>query len=220
MVIVIDPGHGGRQPGAVSGGTKEKDIALALSLDVADKLSPHEVILTREYDSSVSLAERIEIANEEQAACFISLHHNAGGGHGFESYLAPTAGKEAQRYRDIIHARIMETLQDYNIRDRGKKVANFFVLRRAKVPAILLECLFLDNERERGLLLQKNFRLTLAAAIATGIKKALSLTSLPTEKGFFTVQIGAFRERENAEAVLAQAQDKGFRQSFIRPFPL
>ncbi len=81
QTIVIDPGHGGRDPGAIGAmGTKEKDIVLDIALGLRDKLEEsgrYNVILTREKDSTISLAERVEFANTGSTDLFISLHVNA-----------------------------------------------------------------------------------------------------------------------------------------------
>lgn len=217
MLIVIDPGHGGQNPGAVHGGVMEKDINLSLSLMVAEKLRKNfEVFLVREEDKNVSLEERVKVANERKAALFLSLHSNAGGGHGFESFIHPVTPKKTQEIRKDIHETIMNTLQNYAIRDRGKKTANFYVLRETKCPAVLLESLFLDNERERKLLSDKNFLLDLSKAIAAGVEKALPPTSAsPKKRIIHTVQIGAFFEKKGAETYMAKAREKGFKDAFV-----
>ncbi|PIE68407.1 MAG: hypothetical protein CSA21_07595 [Deltaproteobacteria bacterium] len=102
--IVIDPGHGGKDPGAMGFGMKEKDIVLSLARDLAPVLSQHlgcEVILTREEDVFIPLEERTAIANTENADLFISLHVNAHPSsevHGLETYyLNLTTNAEAMR---------------------------------------------------------------------------------------------------------------------------
>ena len=215
MLIVIDPGHGGQSPGAVHGGVKEKDINLSLALMVAERLeSNYEVFLNREKDKKVTLKERVKVANEKKADLFLSLHSNAGGGHGFESYVHPGAPKSTQKIRKDIHTTIMEFLKGYSIRDRGEKTANFYVLRETTSPAILIESLFLDNERERKLLSEEEFLLDLSRAIAAGVEKALPHSSTFPKK-IHTVQVGAFMERKGAEIYLARAREKGFKDAFI-----
>lgn len=102
--IVIDPGHGGKDPGAIANGLKEKDIVLALSKKLKEELEKsfgYEVLLTRKDDNYISLEERTAIANGNNADLFISLHinaHPASSIHGLETYfLNLTSSKEAMR---------------------------------------------------------------------------------------------------------------------------
>ncbi len=214
MLIIIDPGHGGQNPGAVHGGVKEKDINLLLARQVAAFLPEFQVLLTRREDVTTPLAQRVKMANDREATLFVSLHSNAGGGHGFESFVHPRAGEKARQVRSIMHDAVMAALKPYSIRDRGKKEANFYVLRETKAPALLLESLFLDNPRERGLLQQGDFRTQLAKSIAGGIRKALGPVEAPRRE-IYTVQVGAYWNREGAEACQAQARLKGFHDAFI-----
>ncbi|MEH7000311.1 N-acetylmuramoyl-L-alanine amidase [Priestia megaterium] len=92
MRVMIDAGHGGYDPGATSNGLKEKDLTLKLALDVAEDLESLygiEVLLTRTEDVFISLEDRVLKANTAEVDYFVSLHHNAGGGTGFESYIYP-----------------------------------------------------------------------------------------------------------------------------------
>lgn len=101
--IVIDPGHGGRDPGAVGpGGVYEKDVVLQVSLKAREKLAEkgYKVVLTREKDEFLGLQERAAIANEAGGDIFISVHANASphGGWGFETYfLSATASDDEAR---------------------------------------------------------------------------------------------------------------------------
>nr|WP_256205582.1 N-acetylmuramoyl-L-alanine amidase [Calditerricola satsumensis] len=173
--VVIDPGHGGKDPGAVGLGLQEKEVVLHLAQHVRRALGGYEVdvLLTRETDEWVSLDERARRANEADADLFVSLHCNAGGGQGFESYVHPAAPERTRAIREVLHRRVMAFLASYGIRDRGQKEANFAVLRKTKMPAVLLENLFLDHPRENALLREEAFRKDLAQAIAAGIAQAL-----------------------------------------------
>lgn len=175
--VVIDPGHGGKDPGAVGLGLQEKEVVLHLAQHVRRALGGYEVdvLLTREADEWVSLDERARRANEADADLFVSLHCNAGGGQGFESYVHPAAPERTRAIREVLHRRVMAFLASYGIRDRGQKEANFAVLRKTKMPAVLLENLFLDHPRENALLREEAFRKDLAQAIAAGIAQALGL---------------------------------------------
>ncbi|UTE77642.1 N-acetylmuramoyl-L-alanine amidase [Rossellomorea sp. KS-H15a] len=178
-IIVLDPGHGGTDPGASGNGLQEKNLTLTIGLKVKQLLEAKYVVdvrLTRETDVFVGLSERADYANALGASYFVSLHHNAGGGTGFESYIYPgTSSSETGRRQDVMHGEIINFLSGYGVRDRGQKEANFAVLRETAMPAILLENLFIDTVNDANLLKNSNFITGLSNAIATGIGKALKL---------------------------------------------
>lgn len=181
--ICINPGHGGKDPGAVGNGLKEKDITLYLSLKVADILKNDyqnvDVLLTRTGDETESLAQIVQKSNNWKADFFVSIHVNAGGGTGFESYVLPGAYASTRTKQAIIHDTIMAYLKQYGKRDRGKKTANFYVLKNTVASAVLIECLFIDNKNDAVLLQQTAFLNGLADAIARGIAKAMGLKAKP-----------------------------------------
>ncbi|MCR8849950.1 N-acetylmuramoyl-L-alanine amidase [Rossellomorea sp. SC111] len=178
-IIVLDPGHGGTDPGAMGNGLQEKNLTLTIGLKVKQLLEANysvDVRLTRETDRYVGLSERADFANAPGALYFVSLHHNAGGGTGFESYIYPgTSSSETGRRQDIMHKEIMNFLSGYGLRDRGQKEANFAVLRETAMPAILLENLFIDSVNDANLLKDPTFITGLSNAIASGVGKALNL---------------------------------------------
>ncbi|NMH70668.1 N-acetylmuramoyl-L-alanine amidase [Bacillus sp. RO3] len=178
-IIVLDPGHGGTDPGAVGNGLQEKNLTLDIGLKVQKVLEDNFVVdvrLTRETDVYVGLSERADVANGLGAAYFVSLHHNAGGGTGFESFIYPgSAVTETGRRQDVLHGEMMNFYSKYGLRDRGQKEANFAVLRETAMPAILLENLFMDSVNDTNLLKDPVFLTGLANATASGIAKALNL---------------------------------------------
>lgn len=226
--IFIDPGHGGHDPGATANGLREKDINLKIALKMKSLLSGYEgvqVKLSRETDKFVSLSQRAKMANEWGADYFVSIHVNAGGGTGFESYIynGKYSGKqETHRKRSIIHAEVMRQLAD--VRDRGMKEANFQVLRETKMAAILTENLFVDHKDDAAKLKQDSWLQKIAqghvngVAIAFGLKKKQQPKPQPkqTTGKLYRVQIGAFSKRENAEKLLKEAKAKGFKDAFIK----
>jgi len=175
--LVIDPGHGGKDPGAVSNGLKEKDLTLDISNRVASKLSFYDVdvILTRTADRDLSLGERCSIANNHKADYFCSIHINAGGGTGFESFVYTNPSTRTNNIRNIIHDRVADYYKNAGFMDRGKKRANFAVLRETNMPAVLLENLFIDNQKDAAQLKDDSFIDGLAGAIAAGLVVAFGL---------------------------------------------
>lgn len=122
-VIVIDPGHGGSDPGAVGNGLVEKEITLRIAQNMEQYLSKYnaEVILTRKTDIYVSLSDRANIANKLKADYFISIHVNAGGGSGFETYIHISKNPYTVKLQRTVHNRIIDYLSTMGIPDRGMK---------------------------------------------------------------------------------------------------
>ncbi|MCA0972384.1 N-acetylmuramoyl-L-alanine amidase [Halobacillus litoralis] len=180
-IVVIDPGHGGSDPGAVANGLQEKTLTLEIARLVRDKLESRYIVdarLTRDADVYVGLSARADYANQLGASYFVSLHHNAGGGTGFESFVYPgTRNTETGRRQDVLHNRVADFFESYGFPDRGKKEANFTVVRETAMPAVLLENLFLDTQADADALKDQSFLNALADAVTTGIADALSLSS-------------------------------------------
>ena len=148
-LVIIDAGHGGMDPGAVVGDMKEKDYNLPLALRLAADLtflSPStRVLFTRTEDIFVPLVSRVEFANSKRADLFISIHHNTGGGSGFESHIHPNASTYSRYLQDALQQRLLYVTSDYVIPLRRPKTSNFSVLRNTKMPAIVIEALFMDD---------------------------------------------------------------------------
>ena len=174
ITIIIDPGHGGKDPGAVYGYYREKDQALGIAKRLQVKLAEKNIhsILTRDKDEYIPLLYRAEIAKKiKDNAVFISLHLNASKSHtgsGFESFvLSRTSGKNKE-LQDMLHEAIMDLNTKYRIKDRGKKEASFLVLKEIKhIPAILLELFFIDTDIEK--IKGSNYYSEIATVIATAI---------------------------------------------------
>ncbi|TEB13348.1 N-acetylmuramoyl-L-alanine amidase [Pelotomaculum propionicicum] len=176
MKICIDPGHGGYDPGAVGpGGLQEKNVTLAVSLLLAEKLraAGQEVQLTREgdagaWDSDGDLWTRCQIANQFGADIFISIHINSAGNPaatGTETYCLALGG-EGEQLATAVQQELLATL---GLPDRGVKTANYYVLKRTDMPAILTELAFICNPEEEALLASPDFQARAAQAIAQGI---------------------------------------------------
>ncbi len=199
-LVVIDPGHGGSDPGAVNGSYQEKNYTLSIGLKVRDYLLANyqtNVLMTRTTDTTVSLASRTNLANSNNADYFCSIHINAGGGTGWESYIYNgTVSQKTINAQNTIHSTVMNAIgSKYGVRDRGKKRANFHVLRETAMSAILLENLFIDHSNDLKLLNNSAFITDLSHAIGEGIAKALSLS----KKVLYKVIAGSFKDRQNAE---------------------
>ncbi|HBV95618.1 MAG TPA: N-acetylmuramoyl-L-alanine amidase [Desulfotomaculum sp.] len=143
MKIVIDQGHGGSDPGAVGNGLTEAVLTGQLGLIVVEKLSGYnaEVILAPRG----TLSERAAFANSAGADLFVSIHVNAGGGTGYESHIHPGASEKTLSIARSMHSILAVYYREKGFADRGLKRSNFGVLRETRMPAVLLENLFIDS---------------------------------------------------------------------------
>ncbi|WP_084783641.1 N-acetylmuramoyl-L-alanine amidase [Paenibacillus sp. FJAT-26967] len=177
IVLECDPGHGGTDSGAVANGLREKDLTLKMAQLIGKYLSGRvDVRFTRTADKYVGLSERANKANKEGVDYFLSIHFNKGGGTGFESfvYLGADKGRTAA-VRSKIHDKVAAVFKRYGLRDRGKKEADFAVLRETTMPAVLLEYGFLDSAKDSALFKDDNFLDELARATADGLAEAFDL---------------------------------------------
>lgn len=170
-VVVIDPGHGGPDPGAIGiGGIQEKRLVMEMSTQVARLLEQQgvQVILTRTGDYDLDLEPRVAMANRANATVFVSIHANAISMsrpevNGLETYYYSEAGR---RLADTIHRRILSLIP---MGDRGVRQARFYVLRHTDMPASLVETGFVTGAQDAARLSDPAWRQQMAAAIAQGI---------------------------------------------------
>ena len=180
--ICIDPGHGGKDPGASTQGVNEKDIVLNVSTTLKQMLEKQglQVIMTRTNDTFVELKERCNIANREKADVFVSIHCNSASStqaHGFEIFHSMGSTKGNKLSADI---KLCVNENKSLIRaDRGIKPANFTVLTGTNMPAVLVELAFISNDADRELLKTKQNEF--AQAIAKGIFNYLGLSNISTK---------------------------------------
>jgi N-acetylmuramoyl-L-alanine amidase len=169
-LVLIDPGHGGQDPGTVGiGGVQEKNVILPISLDVAEELRQQgiEVRLTRDRDYFVSLEGRTDLANQVDADLFVSIHANAinlsrPDVNGLETYYY----QNGRRLAETIHYNVFNSV---NIQDRKIRRARFYVLRHSEMPAVLVEVGFLTGVQDASNLKDPEHRRQIAKAIARGI---------------------------------------------------
>ncbi len=178
-IVVIDPGHGGTDPGAVGiGGLRETDIVLPISMEVVRLLQQQglQVYLTRADESrEVDLPPRVALAKQVRADVFVSIHANAislsrPDINGAEAYYAPGSASGAELSRVILNS-ITRTV---NIPSRGVRSARFYVVRNTTMPATLIETGFVTGAQDAPKLRDPNFQRQMAAAIAQGIIEFLN----------------------------------------------
>jgi len=175
--VVIDPGHGGPDPGAIGiNGLRETDVVLDVALQVARLLEARGVVveMTRTSDIDVDLPPRVALANSSGADAFISIHANAlslarPDVNGIESFYF-AGGSQAGLSRQLADAVQRQMLGvSPGSPDRGVKAARFFVIRRATMPSTLVEMGFVTGQLDAARLRDPNFRRRMALALATGI---------------------------------------------------
>ncbi|MGL4914039.1 MAG: N-acetylmuramoyl-L-alanine amidase family protein [Romboutsia sp.] len=180
--IVLDPGHGGKDPGNPGYSTRqkgstvkiyEKDICLDVSKKVASILSKQndvQVVLTRTEDKYIELEDRANLANTQKADALVSIHMNAEAGgdtaYGIETYYRSGSTDKSQNFADTVQSTIGSYI---SMRDRGVKDSIFQVLMNSDVPSILVECGFISNYKEEQKLLDEKYQSQLAEGIAQGI---------------------------------------------------
>jgi len=176
--VVIDAGHGGSDSGAVGNGLREKDLTLKIAQKVNKNLVDNYVVntkMTRGSDTYPTLKQRTDNANSWGANLFLSIHINAGGGAGYESFIYTKPTSEDIKVQEEIDKEIKKVLTEYGKNYRGAKRANFHVVRESKMSSILLEILFIDNKSDAELLKEDVFLTDMSEAISTGVANALNL---------------------------------------------
>jgi N-acetylmuramoyl-L-alanine amidase len=174
LVVMIDPGHGGKDSGAIGiGSIREKDIILPISKRIAEVLERNgiQVIMTRNSDYFVTLPGRVAMAQRANADVFVSIHANSAGASrpevsGLETYHYGSGLTLAR----IVHNKI---LQNLSVRDRSVRKARFYVLRKTSMPSILVETGFLTGREDAAKLRSTAYQNQMADAIAQGILQYL-----------------------------------------------
>lgn len=174
VVVIVDPGHGGPDPGAIGiGGIQEKDIVLDIATKVADLLEKQgiQAVLTRRDDIDLDLEPRVQMAERLNATVFVSIHANAidatrSDVNGLETYYYDSGLQLAQTIHNSI-------LQSIDIPDRRVRSARFYVLRRTSMPAVLVETGFVTGREDAAKLGNPAYRSQMAAAITRGILQYL-----------------------------------------------
>lgn len=217
--IVIDPGHGGSDPGAVYNGRQEKDDNLRLALAVGRLLEQrgYNVVYTRTEDVFDTPGEKARIANRAGGDYFISFHRNsspyANTYSGVETLVFADEGVKGELARSV-----NEELEKVGFNNLGvKERTNLTVLKRTQMPAILIEAGFLNTDADNRTF-DNNFD-AMANAIATGISNVVGGTSGnsggTTGSRTYRVQTGLFRRYGNAQFMMQELVENGFEAEIV-----
>ncbi len=173
-LVIIDPGHGGPDPGAIGiGGLQEKDIVLDIGQKVVAALEQQGVqaMITRPDDRDLDLEPRVQMAERANATVFVSIHANS-----INLSRQDISGLETYYYQSgldlarIIHQSVVAAT---GIQDRGVRSARFYVLRKTSMPSVLVEVGFVTGRDDASKLSDAGYRSQMAAAIARGILRYL-----------------------------------------------
>ena len=177
--VVIDPGHGGPDPGAIGiGGLRETDVVLDICLQMARLLQARgvQVLMTRTSEVDVDLPPRVSLANSSGADLFVSVHANAlsmsrPDVNGIETFYFEGAGASARRLAAALQQQMVAISPGSP--DRGVRTGRFFVIRRTVMPSALVEMGFLTGAIDSRRLADASFRRRMALALSAGVLNAL-----------------------------------------------
>ncbi len=170
LIVVIDPGHGGKDSGAPGlGGLLEKDVVLPIGKRIAAILEQNgiQAVLTRDADFFVELQGRVDIAKRANATLFVSIHANSVDKrpdvNGLEVYYYDSGYNLAE----VVRKTILQNISTLN--DRGTRKARFYVLRKSSMPSILVETGYMSGREDNPRLGNPEYQNRMAEAIANGI---------------------------------------------------
>lgn len=211
--VAIDAGHGGSDPGAVYEGRREKDDTLKLALAVGEILQENgvDVVYTRTEDVYQTPFQKAMAANEADADFLISLHRNSSPTPnqytGVETLVYDKSGEKLEMAENI-----NEQLAKVGFRNIGvKERPGLVVLRRSKMPALLVEAGFLNSEEDNRLFDEEFDQI--AQGIAMGVLDTLQgngAAQTPEQPVYYRVQTGAYRNLDNAVRQRDQLENEGY----------
>lgn len=216
--VFLSAGHGGSDPGACANGLVEKTINLNALLACKDVLEDHGVIVitSRTTDANDPVQQEVKEANASGADIAVSFHANAGGGDGFEDFYYASSA-DGKRLAQLLEKYVKEEIGQNS---RGCKSGNHLMFVRATtMPAVLVESFFVDNKKDMAIgdtvAEQKAFGVAYAKGILEyfGIAYKAPVAAKPaasTSGKLYRVQVGAFKNKENADKLVAELKAKGY----------
>ena len=174
VLVMLDPGHGGKDPGAIGlGGLREVDVILPVAKRVAEILAKQGIAvkMTRNSDYFVGLDERVVMSREAGATLFVSIHANSIDNRPDVNGLELYHYNIGQSFAETVHSTILDYVNKngFYLNDRRVRSARFLVLRKSAIPAILVETGYLTSESESSRLRRDDYQKVMAEGIAKGI---------------------------------------------------
>ena len=184
IIVVVDAGHGGNDPGKVSSmGVYEKDINLSIAIKLKNELEKMgiKVVLTRNHDTNLAtlgatnkkssdMKNRVELINSTKANCVISIHQNSytdSGVKGAQVFYFGSS-KESKELAELLQANIVSDVDENNTRS-AKEGNDYYILRKSVCPGVIIECGFLSCPEETAKLVDEKYQEKLAVVIAKTI---------------------------------------------------
>ncbi|MCD8231882.1 MAG: N-acetylmuramoyl-L-alanine amidase [Clostridiales bacterium] len=216
--IILDAGHGGFDNGASYMGRAEKDDVLKLTLDVGEKLEAdgYSIYYTRTTDVYNSSSEKAQLANESDGSYFISFHRNSAVEDNLYSGVQTLVYRENETVSRLAE-NINTALAQVGFQNLGiEEIPGLIVLRKIKMPAVLVEVGFLNNETDNALFDEKYEEIV--NAIVRGIEESIPPASQAAPKEY-AVQTGLFKYDVNAAYQLERLGMQGFSGKIVYEEP-
>lgn len=215
--VFLSAGHGGSDPGACAYGLEEKTINLNTLLACRDELKRHgvKVFTSRTKDENDPVGQEVKEANAVDADIAVSFHANAGGGDGFEVFYYP-GSKNGLKLAQLCEKHVKKIGQNSRGIKNGKHLK---FINGTKMTAVLVESFFVDNAKDKKIgdtvSEQKKFGVAYAKAILeffgiTYKEEKNKKTEKTTSDKTYSVQVGAYKEKKNAEDMMRKLKKAGF----------
>lgn len=212
--VFLSAGHGGSDPGAVAFNMKEKDINLNIMLACNEVLVRHGVttVLSRIKDENDPVTDEAKEANASGADIAVSFHTNAGGGDGSESLYYGTSA-DGKRLAELCEKHTKVLGQN----SRGVKQRDgLWFIKTTNMPAVICECAFIDHDIDNDIIDTVEEQKAFGVAYAKAILEYLNIAYVEPSNSLYRVQLGAYKNKNNAEAMLAKIKAAGFNDAFIK----
>lgn len=213
--VFLSAGHGGNDPGAVSNGLSEKTINLNTLLACKTELVRHGVAVacSRVTDANDPVSQEVKEANVSNADIAVSFHANAGGGDGFEAYYH-SSNINGKKLAKLCEKHVKALGQN----SRGIKTGDRLqFIKNTKMTSVLVESFFVDNINDKTIgdtvLEQKAFGVAYAKAILEFL--GINYES-KSDEGLYRVQVGAYRDKDNADSVREELKTAGFEAIIVK----
>lgn len=222
--VYVSAGHGGSDSGAVANGFKEKDLNLKIALTCTEELKRHgvEVTMNRTTDVNTTTSQEVSLCNGFAPDLAVDIHNNAGGGDGAEVFHHYGGGTGK-----VLAENILKEIVAIGQNSRGAKTRRgsdgndyYYFIRDISAPSVIVECAFVDNKNDIQIIDTEAEQKRMGVAIAKGILATLGIaykaqdsTTKEQETAanvLYRCQVGAFRNRANADAMLAKLKASGF----------
>ena len=211
--VFLSAGHGGSDPGAVAYGLKEKDINLNIMLACNEVLVRHGIgtVLSRTKDENDPVTQEVKEANASNADIAVSFHTNAGKGDGSETWYSKGSSKGS------VLANLCEKhTKAIGQNSRGTKPSTELkFVKSTTMPAVICECAFIDNDADNDIIDSVSEQTLFGMAYAKAILEYFGITYIEQKTTKYTVQVGAFSNKQNAMLLCEKIKSSGF-DAFVK----